>query len=59
MSFTRSPDHADNPAERGEYHIHDGAQYENMNRAQPVAQPAIDQAESAIAQTENKPAKKA
>src|ERR1700676_4619772 len=58
MCLTRSPDHAYNPAERGEYHIHDGAQYENMNRAEPVAQPAIDQAERTVAETENKPAKK-
>src|SRR5713226_5761604 len=59
IRFTGSPDNRDNPAERSEYHIHDGAQHENLKCAEPVAEPAITQAESAIAHAENQPAKKA
>jgi hypothetical protein len=59
MRFTRSPDDANNPAERGEYHIHDGPQHENLKRAEPVAEPAEYNAKSAIAHAENEPGKEA
>ncbi len=58
MRFTGSPDNGHNPAERSENHIHDGAQHENLERAVPIAEPVKDQAERAIAQAENEPAKK-
>jgi len=59
MRFTGSPDCGNNPAERSENHIHDGAQHEDLERTEPIAEPAEDQAERAIAQAENEPAKKA
>ena len=59
MRFTRSPDHADNPAERSEYHIYDRPQHKNMERAEPVAETAEYEAERAITHAENQPAKKA
>jgi hypothetical protein len=36
MRSTGSPDGGNNPAERGENHIDDGAQHENMERAEPI-----------------------
>jgi hypothetical protein len=59
MRFPRSPDHADNPTERGEYHIHDGAQHENLERTEPVAEAVKNHAERAIARAENEPSKEA
>src|SRR2546422_553322 len=59
MRFTGSPDHANNPAERGEYHIHDRSHHKNMERAEPVAETMEYEAERAITQAENQPAKKA
>src|SRR5712691_476318 len=59
MRFAGSPDRGNDPAERTENHIHNGAQHENVKRAKPIAEPAKDQAEHAIAQAENEPAKKA
>jgi hypothetical protein len=49
MRFTGSPDYANNPAERGEYHIHDGSHHENLERAEPVAEPVKNYAQRAIA----------
>ena len=48
MRSTGSPDRGNNPAECGENHIDDGAQHENMERA-----------ERAIAEAENEPSDKA
>ena len=58
MRSTGSPDRGNNPAERGENHIHDGAQHENMERAEPITEPVENQAERAIADTENEPTEK-
>jgi hypothetical protein len=59
MRFTGSPDNGNNPAERSENHIHNGAHHEDLKRAEPIAEPAEDQAERAIAEAENEPANKA
>ena len=59
MRSTGSPDRGNNPAERGENHIDDGAQHENMERAEPITEPAEKCAERAIAEAENEPSHKA
>src|ERR1700686_2408785 len=58
ICFTGSPDRCNNPAERGENHIHDGAQHENMKCAEPITKPVVNQTESAIAEAENQPTEK-
>ena len=59
MRFTSSPDCGNNPGERGDNHIHDSAQHENMERAEPIIEPVENQAERAIAEAENEPTEKA
>src|SRR6266403_6106596 len=59
MRFTGSPDHANNPGERGEYHIYDRSQHKNVERAEPVAETTEYEAQRAITHAENQPAEKA
>jgi hypothetical protein len=59
MRLTGSPHHANYPAERSKYQIHEGAKHENLHRAPPVAEPAENHAERAIAHAENNPANEA
>src|SRR2546429_16174 len=59
MRSTGSPDRGNNPAERGENHIDDGAKHENMERAEPITEPAEKCAERGIAEAENEPSDKA
>jgi hypothetical protein len=59
MRFTGSPDCGNNPGERGDNHIYDSAQHENMERAEPATEPVENQAERAIAEAENEPTEKA
>jgi len=59
MRSTGSPDRGNNPAERGENHIDDRAQHENMERAEPITETAENHAERAIAEAENEPGDKA
>ena len=56
MRFSRSPDGAHNPAKRRQNHIHDRPHHENLEGAEPVAEPVEDQAQRAIAEAENQPA---
>ena len=59
MRSTGSPDRGNNPAERGEYHIDDRAQHENMKRAEAITEPAENHAQRAIAEAENEPSDEA
>jgi hypothetical protein len=59
MRFTGSPDCGNNPGERGDNHIYNSAQHENMERAEPATEPVEYQAERAIAEAENEPTEKA
>ena len=59
MRSAGSPDRGNNPAERGEDHIDDRAQHENMKRAETITEPAENHAQRAIAEAENEPSDEA
>ncbi len=42
----RSPDDRDNPGQRGENQVHDRSHHENLERAMPITEVAIDEAET-------------
>src|SRR6266571_7571838 len=51
----RPPNDRANPGQCGENQVHDRSHHENVERAVPVTEAAIDETENAIAQTEKEP----
>ena len=55
MCFARLPNGHANPGKSREDHVNDGAIYENLKRAVPIAKLPKEQAEYAIVRTEKQP----
>ena len=55
LRFASFPDGRADPANRGEDHVHDGAEHEDLECAVPIAEPGENQAERAVAQREDEP----
>ena len=56
MRFASSPNNRTKPAKRGDDHVHDGAEHENMESAEKrITQPGEDQAEYSVARGKNEP----